>query len=220
MSSISSNDYFSKSDINPKRLGITYHPAKIGYEYYLKNKNKNYLLEINIEENIKKSQPADEISKKIFSTYSDILDKDIIKENQILFLINKIISYYSNTKSSKESSTQKNKMMMDKYPKQKMTMNLNLPSEINSNETEFYSKSNQNFFNSNGNTEYKAKFHEIDFKSEIEEINNRKSRYLDEEKEDFVNQIKTTNSNDNFISIKDDGGESNLNNRLNRYLDT
>lgn len=73
----------NEDDIIPKKFALKYNPPLIALEYYLKPLSTDYLLQINLEEPFKLYDTAEEISKWIFKTYSDIINKTTISEKQV-----------------------------------------------------------------------------------------------------------------------------------------
>lgn len=181
-------------------------------------------------------QSANRISELIYRNYSDVINKKKVPEKQILHLINKIIAFRKTSKPNKSESPKNVNVnpinTMEVFPRhispEKQALHhINISSEEKEKNLNVYSKSNQNFFNSNAKNSNinfidEQNFEEKDLKSELEQINNnRKSRYLDEEKEDnnsgnFRNAMSS--SHDNFISIKEDQ-EISKPNRMDRYKD-
>jgi hypothetical protein len=138
---------------------------------------------MNIDEKLKEYHKPKDICETLFNTYSDILQKARINENQIITLIQKIID--NNNKISAKAVPPKGTLnpinSFEVYPKSSISPDKKL-------EDNYFSKSNQNFFNNNVKST-NINFVDQNFndekslKHQLEEINNnRKSKYLDEEK--------------------------------------
>lgn len=178
--------YLGESDIEPKRLAVMFKPARLALEYHVKSLQCDLLLEIDLDEKLKNQQSARKISESLYKTYSDVMIKSKVPENQVIKLINKIIAKrrdkeFNMNKAESPKNINVNLInTMERYPGHS-------PEKLLSEEK--FSKSNQNFFSTNRNSNINfidQTFQEDrDLKAELNQINqNRKSGYLDEEKED------------------------------------
>lgn len=185
--------YLGEADIEPKRLAVMFKPAKLALEYHVKSLQCDLLLEIDLDDKLKTHQSARKITETLYKTYSDVLIKSKVPEDQVIKLINKIIakSLDRDVPVSDSPKTVNNLNIinsMERYPGHS-------PDKPVSEER--FSKSNQNFFSTNRNSNINfidQTFQEDrDLKAELNQINqNRKSGYLDEEKE----EIQTPTSSD------------------------
>lgn len=72
-------------------MAVKYNPPIIALEYYHNKMNNSYLLQINLEDLIKSQKEAENISKWIYNTYSDIFNVKIISDKQVNKLLQKIL---------------------------------------------------------------------------------------------------------------------------------
>ena len=66
------------------KFAIKYEPPIIALEYRIISKNLDYLLEVNLEDQIKKMKSIDEIISWIFYMYSDIINNKTVSEKQVI----------------------------------------------------------------------------------------------------------------------------------------
>lgn len=101
-------------------------------EYFLKPLNTDYLLQINLDDCIRKYDDPNEICEWIFKTYGDVVNKKSISEKQVLNLVQRILLMRRMGQGKKKSATANQETLFEPDPSRKE-------------EEEFY-KSNQNFF--------------------------------------------------------------------------
>lgn len=65
---------------------MKFEPPILALEYKIKNENEFYLLKVNLSEYLKETESPEKISKLIFKSYSDIFNRKIISERQVIKL--------------------------------------------------------------------------------------------------------------------------------------
>lgn len=88
------------NEIIPKNIAIKFNPPVLAFEYTYKKTLTDYLLEVPLSQQLKEmDNPNPEtISEWLFTTYSDIVNKNNFSEKQIINLINRIVINYKTTK--------------------------------------------------------------------------------------------------------------------------
>jgi uncharacterized protein YeeX (DUF496 family) len=80
----------------PKKFAIKYEPPTIALEYHIKSHEINYLLQINLEDQIKKSISIEEMTNWIFKMYSDIINIKTVSEKQVTLLLLRLHHFFTN----------------------------------------------------------------------------------------------------------------------------
>jgi hypothetical protein len=83
--------------INPnvisKKIAIKYNPPTLGFIFLHKKNKKNYLLEINLQEQLETELEPINICNWIYATYGDVVNLKTYPQEQIVRMINKIINH-------------------------------------------------------------------------------------------------------------------------------
>jgi hypothetical protein len=67
----------------------------LALEYYIRNNENDYLLNVNLEDSIQKYDNPQDICNWVFETYGDIFNPKLINERQVFyFLLIKYIKYF------------------------------------------------------------------------------------------------------------------------------
>ncbi len=74
--------------IRPKKIAVKYNPPVIALEYFHNETKVDYLLQINLEDNMRQHSDPRGICRWLFDIYGDVFDRNLISEKQVKQYIN------------------------------------------------------------------------------------------------------------------------------------
>jgi hypothetical protein len=87
----------NENDIIPIKFAIKYDPPTIALEYHIKSHEINYLLQINLEDHIKRSTNIEDMTCWIFKMYSDIINIKTVSNKQVMIINSGFLPYTQNS---------------------------------------------------------------------------------------------------------------------------